>query len=262
MSKPLSFQKLHNIRDLGGMQTCDGRHIKPGLLLRSGHLSGLERSDREALEKLVGMVIDFRTEKERLENPDDSLAGTTYQSISILDRLTEGLTREEEADRKIFAKFLTQPAQAKAYMIGMYSTFASENAVEGYAAFMKCLLQNTRKAVLWHCTAGKDRAGIAAALIEEILGVSRKDIVADYLKTNEYLKGDIEFLTRFIKKQAGTESSVADESLHFLLGADEAYINAYYAAVEKNYGSFDQMIRKGLRLTDEEIEALKNRYLS
>ena len=120
MSKPLSFQKLHNIRDLGGMETCDGRHIKPGLLLRSGHLSGLERSDREALEKLVGMVIDFRTEKERQENPDDSLAGTAYQSISILDRLTEGITREEEADQKIFAKFLTQPAQAKAYMIGMY----------------------------------------------------------------------------------------------------------------------------------------------
>lgn len=127
---------------------------------------------------------------------------------------------------------------------------------------MHCLLQNTQKAVLWHCTAGKDRAGIAAALIEEILGVSRKDIVADYLKTNEYLKGDIEFLTRFIKKQAGTESSVADESLHFLLGADEAYINAYYAAVEEHYGSFDQMVRKGLRLTDEKIDALKNRYLS
>ena len=262
MSKPLSFQKLHNIRDLGGMETRDGRHIKPNLLLRSGHLSGLERSDREALEKLVDLVIDFRTEKERQENPDDPLAGTIYQEISILDRLTEGITREEEADQKVFAKYLTQPDKAQEYMVGMYSAFACDNAVQGYAVFMECLLQSDQKTILWHCTAGKDRAGIAAALIEEVLGVSRKDIIADYLKTNEYLKEDIEFLTRFIKKQAGIESSIADQALHYLLGADEKYINAYYAAVEERYGSFDRLIRDGLHLTKDDVNTLRSRYLN
>ena len=323
MSQLLSFKKLRNIRDLGGMKTRDGRMIKPGMLIRAGQLSGLDPSDREALQKLVAVVIDFRTDEERLENPDVVMDGVVYHHILLLDQLTEGITREERADKSVFVKYLTRPAEAKVYMNGMYRTFMKDQAVQGFAKFLRCLIQfgDTvsengagmqgssvsqsgagmqgsslsqsgagmqgssvsqsgagmqgssvqlesssapvgQKAVLWHCTAGKDRAGIASALIEELLGVPRDDIITDYLKTNEYLQGDILFLTDFIKKQAGIESDIADEALRNLLGADEEYIGAYYAAVDEKFGSFDVFVRDGLGLSAEDVARLKALYLA
>ena len=78
-------------------------------------------------------------------------------------------------------------------------------------------------------------------------------------------KDDILFLTDFIKKQAGQDFGAAgdpaDESLRYLLGAQEEYINSFYSAVEETYGSVDRLIRDGLKLTEEEISSLKSRYL-
>ena len=68
-------------------------------------------------------------------------------------------------------------------MIRMYRAFAGDYAVKGYAEFVRLLLQGNKKAMLWHCTAGKDRAGTAAVIIEEILGIPREVIIADYLTT-------------------------------------------------------------------------------
>lgn len=123
------------------------------------------------------------------------------------------------------------------------------------------LLLDAEGCVLWHCTAGKDRAGIASALIEEILGVDRKEIIADYLLTNEYLKKDVSSLIRFIKKMNGTDSELADEALGYLLGAKEEYIMSFYSAAEERYGSFDGFVRHGLGIGDSEKQALREKYL-
>lgn len=265
MSTLLPFKKLRNIRDLGGMKTTDGRSIRSGLLIRSGHLSKLDPSDLNALQDLVDLVIDFRTDRECLENPDVVMDGVVSVRIPIFDQLTEGITREEEADHNVFSRYLTKPSEAKQYMCRLYRSFAKEKAVSGFAGFLRYLLESGQKTVLWHCTAGKDRAGIASVLVEEVLGADREDIVADYMKTNEYLKDDILFLTDFIKKQAsldfGAAGDPADESLRYLLGAQEEYINSFYSAVEETYGSVDRLIRDGLKLTEEEISSLKSRYL-
>ena len=92
-------------------------------------------------------------------------------------------------------------------MIRMYRAFAGDYAVKGYAEFVRLLLQGNKKAMLWHCTAGKDRAGTAAVIIEEILGIPREVIIADYLTTNEHLKGELIKLTAFVKQQAGTDNT-------------------------------------------------------
>lgn len=261
MSRLLLFQRLKNIRDLGGMKTRQGKSIRSGMLIRSGHLAGLCASDQETLGNLVDVIIDLRTGKEREENPDTFLEGVSFVTIPILDSLTEGITREEEADQRAFLRYLTEPEQAHEYMCGMYRGFVQGKAMEGYRRFFACLMESGQKSVLWHCTAGKDRAGIASVLIEEILGISREDIKADYLKTNEYLEGDILELTEFIKKKAGVVDRRADEALRYLFGADEAYISTYYSAVDETYGSFGNMIREGLGLTEQDISLLRERYL-
>ena len=99
------------------------------------------------------------------------------------------------------------------------------------------------------------------ASIEEILGIPREVIIADYLTTNEHLKGELIRLTAFVKQQAGTDSPLADESLRYLFGADEDFIKAYYEAAADKYGSIDGLIREGLGLSDRDREELKEMYL-
>lgn len=265
MSRLIPFQKLNNVRDLGGMKTKDGRKIRSGRLIRSGHLSSLTPADTDLLKRLADRVIDFRTQAECEENPDTIIDGIEYTSMPILDTLTPGVTREKDADRKVFISFLTKPREAKEYMRGLYQSFTMEHAIRQYARFLKILMEGSRKAILWHCTAGKDRAGIASALIEEILGVSREDIIADYLATNDYLKGETAFLTGFVKKQAGIEDNaagrIADEALKNLFETEETYIDAFYDSVDQKYGGFDRFVTEGLGLSKEEVIRLRMQYL-
>ena len=262
-SKPLSFEKLHNIRDLGGMTACDGKSIISGRLIRCAQLSELSDSDREALVSLADTVVDFRTDGERSEKPDIGIPQIRYYHSPVIDSLTAGITREKAADQDIFARLASEPVKAKQYMCDMYHAFAENDfAADQYARFIRLLMQPREKAVIWHCTAGKDRAGVGAAIIEEILGVERADIIGDYLMTNVYLQEDITFLTEFVKKQTGTGDAMTDEALRYLFGAERDYIEEYYQTIDSKYGSFDGFIRDGLKLTAEDIKKIQSMYLT
>ncbi len=262
LSRAVQFEKLHNVRDLGGMSTGDGRIIKEGCFIRSGQLESLSATDIEKLRNLVGLIIDFRTGQERSEKPDTVIDGISYIHIPILDTLTPGITREAEAEEKVFLALALEAREAKQYMCDMYSAFAGDNATCQFARFVRLILEKHEKAILWHCTAGKDRAGIGAAIVEEILGVSRDDIIADYLSTNRHLENDIAFLTDFVKKKTGTDSKLKDEALGYLFGADKDYILSYYAAVEKKYKSFENYIREGIGLDPGDIAGIRELYLA
>ena len=261
MSKLLEFENLHNIRDLGGMATEDGGVIKDGRFIRCGNLSFLSFNEKRKLRRLVELVVDFRSDKERAEKPDVEIKGLEYLHIPIVDSLTAGVTREKESDKDVISRLAEKPEEAKAYMCNMYKDFAGEYAAGQYGKFIRLLLEPREKAVLWHCTAGKDRAGIASAIVEEILGVPKDAIVADYLATNKYIEQDIVFLTKFVKQQAHIESELADAGLRYLFGAEVEYIEVFYAEVEKRYGDFDTFVRDGLGISDEECEKLRAEYV-
>lgn len=260
MSKLLQFEKLRNTRDLGGMKTVDGSTIKAGLLFRSGHLSEISDSDINKISGIIHTIIDFRTDKERKEQPDREIPGASNIHIPIMDSLTAGISREKKADQAMFKKLIMEPVKAKDYMCNTYRAFVSDYSVSQYSSFLRILL-STEDGVLWHCTAGKDRAGIASVLVEEILGVPRDEIISDYLKTNEYLEQDLLFLIDYVKKKNGTESELAYEALRYLLGAEEDYIESFYLAVDDKYGSFDHFIQDGLKIGENEQNRLKAKYL-
>ncbi len=262
-SKLLSFEKLHNIRDLGGIYTADGRRIVNGRLVRCGNLSELSENDKAAFASLADTLIDFRTDGERAEKPDIEMPGIRYHHIPILDSLTAGIIREKGSDQDIFARLGADPEKARQYMCDMYHAFAeSDFAASQYANFIRLLMQPREKALVWHCTAGKDRAGIGAAIIEEILGVKRDDAVDDYLMTNVYLKEDIAFLTEFVKGQAHEAGMIKDEAMRYLLGAERDYIEEYYHTIDCKYGSFDLFIGNGLKITAKDIQKLQSLYLA
>lgn len=259
----LSFERLTNIRDLTGMQTPDGRTVRPGKLIRCGHLANLTDRDQSALTGRVSVIADFRSYKEKSRQPDREISGAEYHHIPIVDDLTAGISREEESDKTAVAMLLLRPKEALEYMCNMYRAFAlTDFGVSQYAKFIRILEQPHDGAVLWHCTAGKDRAGIGAVLIEEILGIDREDILEDYHLTNLYLEKEIRFLSDMIKKQEKTDSPLADESLKYLFGADEQYLRSFYAAVDQKYGSMQNFLEKGLGVTPARQAAMQEMYLS
>ena len=258
----LKFDKLRNIRDLKGMRTPEGRTIRPGKLIRSGHLSDLVDSDRDRFNGRISAIVDFRSDEEKGRQPDRSVEGAKYYHIPVVESLTAGISREEEADRRISSLLLLKPREAREYMCRLYSSFAlGPAALEGYGKFLRILRQPHKGAVLWHCTAGKDRAGIGAVLIEEVLGIDRGDIMEDYLKTKDYLAGEIQYLIQMIKGREKTTSPLADEALGYLFGADLDYLQAFYDTVDQSYGSMQGFLEKGLGVTREDCEAMREMYL-
>lgn len=262
MSRLMAFEKLSNTRDLGGMPAADGRRIRCGRLMRSGHLFGASEADRAALTALVDAVVDFRTEKERREKPDPQLAGTDYHHLPILNDLTEGVTREREADEKAIMLLMRDAGKAKSYMCSIYTGFvANAFSVEGYARFVRLLLEERDGALLWHCTAGKDRAGFASVIVEELLGVDRGVIKEDYLRTNEHLMQEVASLREMLRRQTGQMSEEAERAMGYMFGAAEEYLEAAYRKANELYGSFEGFLTQGLRVTEEDRARLRHMYL-
>ena len=268
MSTLIRFEKLANARDLGGMKTADGRQIRRGRLIRSEQLVGLTSSDKAKLEGLLDTVVDFRNTEEAADQPDCELTGVKNIRNPILESFTAGVSREEKSDEELIANLVFNPEGAKDYMRSMYRKFVTDYCILSYSRFIKILAEKHDKAVLWHCSAGKDRAGIGAVIIEEILGIPRETIIADYLKTMDYLTGYMSKFRKYIissiekeKPLNNQEKQVVSKAVDNLFGLDRSYIEAYYEAVEQKFGDFSSFIRKGLGLSEEQIEQLKSDYL-
>ena len=288
MSTLINFENLNNTRDLGGMKTRDGRVVRSGRLIRSGQLYSASEKDREMLAGLVGLIVDFRSEQEIQSKPDpfpgNDPASPLYMPLPILNAVTPGIAKTEEAETRELEALMRDPDGAASFMIQTYRAFAADaNIVSRFEQFIRLLLKEREKAVLWHCTAGKDRSGFAAIIIQEILGVGREEILEDYLATNIFLRKEVDSLIQMI---AGLRSSVPEnvpssqpspagsaagplsspsapspEALDALFTVREEYFRALYDEIRLRFGSFDGFLRKGLHLTEEELSLFRELYL-
>lgn len=244
------------------MTALDGRRVKPGRLLRSGHLFAASKCDRDRLGETVGLVIDFRTDPETTEKPDPAIDGVDFLRLPIFESLAAGVSRDAQSDEDAFAMVAKDPGAAKAYMTRLYVDFVGNDfCLSQYARFARLLLTRREKAVLWHCTAGKDRAGFASVIVEELLGIPRAAIMADYLVTNDYLQAEIQGLISLFAQQSGGLDDTSKEALVWLFGAHEDYLNALYAAIDTRFGSFDGFLRDGLGLTAADRAYFQKLYL-
>ena len=262
MSTLLKFDKLSNTRDLGGMRTEDGRTIVPGKLIRSGQLYDITESDIRKLSELVDTVVDLRTEEEKRENPDVQIPGSSYHYIPVVQSFSEGVSREEGSVENMIARLVFNPEGALSHLRGMYRKFVfSDYSLSQYSKFFRILLEDHKKAVLWHCSVGKDRAGTAALIIEKILGIPDEAIIEDFLKTGEFLKEDILKMIAYAKMKTGSDDSRIEQSMRYLFGPDRSYIETFFEAVNERFGTFEAFVQAGLGLSDSEVERLREKYL-
>jgi len=262
ISQRIEFEKLLNTRDLGGMTASGGRKIRPGKLIRSGHLYPASANDREKLAGLIDISVDFRSLQECEEKPEPVISGIRQMHIPIFEERKAGVTRDEDSFMEVREKMLFDASVAETYMRRSYERFVtSAYSVSQYGHFIRLLLERHDKAVLWHCTAGKDRAGFATVIIQELLGVSREDIAEDYMLTNVCLEPEIRELTAMLSHLPGVDPAVAEEATAYVFSAKTEYLDAVYRRIAELYGSFDGFITEALHITPAEREQLKEIYL-
>ena len=246
--RKLSMDGSYNTRELGGYKTTDGKSVKFGVLFRSDKLSDISLEDQKYLKNLgIQRIVDFRSKAEKTEDPDKIPDGMTYIEMPIE---VDGAMRTKieailkgEINRNV-----------KDFLIEANEEFI-KNYSHIYSKFLKDLAKE-QKPTMFHCTAGKDRAGFAAAITLIAIGVSKEDAINDYMKTNEYTAERIDEMISKIELMSLYQTD--GELLRTLLGVEREYLEAAFKAAENEYGSIENYIRSGLNISEKEIQQLRS----
>ena len=255
--KVVSLKYTFNTRDLGGLKGKDGRLIKSNKLFRSGSLHKLSEEDIQTLiNENIKVVVDFRSEKEFIHKADVRIDGITYINLPALpkdDRDGKG----KHADSNLLWLVNKESGGKKLLMNTYKNMLLTEEGKAAFKGFFKVLMENNDGAILWHCSQGKDRAGMAAYLLEYALGVSEEDRVNDYMLTNIAMEKKIKQLTPIVLKESNGDYSLLP-SLKDVFSADIDYLNEALNSINETYGSIDNLLLNELEV---DIKLLQDKYL-
>jgi protein-tyrosine phosphatase len=252
----VKFQRISNFRDLGGLPAAGGKIIRPGVLFRSGHLAHSTARDIRKLSSLgIQKIVDFRSEEETAREPDQ-LPSKPEINVHHFRIQENGLPPfGEEIRRRIENRTLNEldPSQL---MIEMYRKLGKEYS-SAYKNFFEVVKKSNGAPILWHCSAGKDRAGLASALIQKVLGVSDKIIESDYLLST----GRIAPRRRQLLLVTLLRGRKAGRFLRRINEVDSNWLSAAFQAVEDQWGDFESYTTQALNLNQRDIHQLREQYL-
>jgi len=228
-----AFEGIHNFRDYGGYRGSAGA-LRRGVLFRSGQHGAATAEDLARVAALnLRTVIDLRGDSERREMPclrHEAFAGEVLFAPG--ETAGQELAPHEEAGRGI-----ATADEARAAMTALYAAMPYRAVLIGSLRLYFQALAMREGASLLHCLAGKDRTGLAVAVLHDLLGVHHDDIMADYLLTNT--AGDP---ARRIASAAGSIRSrygaqMSDAAIVTLMSVDAAYLDTAFDAIRARHGS-------------------------
>lgn len=244
------LQGIDNFRDVAGTSTAystahDGT-MRSGVFYRSNALTP-SAADLATLNGLgIGAIYDLRTPSEIAATPDTMIAGATWQNIDIIGSTTSG------AD--ITNISFNSAADAIAMMEQTNRAFVSDAGMRSQFGQLFNALAGVDAAQLFHCTAGKDRTGWTAAVLQSIAGVDEATIMANYLATNDYTAARV---AATLKALPPSMAAVYEP----LLGVQASYLQAGLDQVAAEYGSMDNYLKQGLGLSQEAIYVLRGKLV-
>lgn len=242
----IDMDNILNFRDLGGYFTSDEKQIKWGYIYRSGHLANSNLYDQEKLKRLgIKTVIDFRTDKDRKTHP----YFTNIQKVNIPIEHGDFSNIKDVLLKENFTRSETILFMQKSYKDII------ENSTDEFAEMFDVFLDKNNYPILISSHLGKDRAGIASALLLHALGVPEYTIEEDYLASNKYID----------PKKTITFSEPLPESMQeavtALFSANNAYLNYAFEHIRDTYGSIDNYLEKQLRVSKGKITMLRKLML-
>jgi protein-tyrosine phosphatase len=248
----LGLEGAPNFRDLGGYATEDGRSVRWGILYRSDNLAHLSDADLETVGSLgIRLVCDFRGPDEKAEEPD-RLPALDPPAVAELEIVDASFSATGLRD-KISSGDLDS-VDLRQLLIDANRLFAGRFAPQYAAMFERITLAENLPALV-HCTAGKDRAGFASALILRTLGVPMETVVEDFLLTNHYTAAKMERTLWMIR--AFSLFRTDPERVRPVLGVEPAYLEAAFDEIDARFGSFDRYRREALGLDDARVAAFR-----
>ena len=254
--RKLPFTGAHNFRDLGGYKTEDGRALKWGKIYRSDDLHLLTDEDLKYLSRLnIKSVVDFRSDEERESEPDRLNPGMTQVLLPIKFQPEE----LDDETLKNLMKNLTFGTLDSSNLLRDFNIVIVKDFATEYKKFFRHVIENNAEPIVFHCTAGKDRAGFASAMILTVLGVPREKVIEDYLLTNTYVKDHVD--SEMLEIELKTFFRADTDNLRKINLVEERYIQAAFDTIDSEWGGMDNYISGALGLSEEDILKLKDFYL-
>ena len=236
------LQGASNFRDVGGYRNADGRRVRRGQVFRSDHLAGLTGEDVVRLQSLgIGHSLDFRGVNECAATPY-TLPGVQRVALTIEPTVIARM-------QALVAQGVVPTAEETVdLMRETYRDFVNHNAAT-FGRFLKHLLEQPTPQV-FHCTAGKDRTGFAAALLLSALGVDRPTIEHDYLLTNQLYRRD-----------ARLEGQGHPHVMKVLWQVQPEFLHAAFEAVDAQHGGMHEYLHGAIGLSPQELPELQRLML-
>lgn len=246
----IPFEGIENARELGGLTRADGARIRSNVLLRTGKLETATDEDLRRLAEMgVAHVVDFRDIREVEEHPDRPLPGAEHHHLPALGNL-QSLFKKRPDDPTMTAGEIHRD------FTQLYQFLArSPESQDAYEAFFRVLLESGGKPVLWHCTQGKDRTGVAGMLLLIALGFEEEQAIAEFMLTNRFSQKQLEELR---------ERGLSEEEITFMkeiLLVFEENARYYLRCLQMEYGTVPGFLELVLGVGPKEIETLEKYYL-
>lgn len=249
-----------NFRELGNYQTMSGKKIKTHKLLRTGNLADLSPFDLDFLHDYgVKYVIDFRSKEEVKKQPDRLPKAAEYSFDPVF---SEDLTNSSKSITDLSAQSKNNSDFGFNHMLLAYEDMILSNSAQhAYRNFFAKLMINDKdgNALLFHCTAGKDRTGLGALLVLTTLGVPLKTIKTDYLLTNTVTKNFIDSMVEHAQKKGKNKNTL--QSIRDIQSVHPEYFNHVIKFMNDNYGSINNYLHDVIHLSNSDIIDLRRIYL-
>jgi protein-tyrosine phosphatase len=245
---------IHNFRDYGGYAAQGGR-LATATLYRSGELSRATAADRALVASLgVATVIDLRSAHERQHSPSrlepDFTGNFVFSPEYTVARPPHVQAAQRAPDAGEIRSRLTEAYAKMPFQRMMISVFA----------MYFHSLASVHGPTLVHCAAGKDRTGIAVALLQAALGVNRDDVMADFMLTNTAGNVAARHAALAPTLRQGLGPMATEEALLITLSVEPQYLEAMFAAIQTT-GGLDAYLKATLGLDTAKIEALRHRLI-
>ncbi len=241
-----------NFRDLGGYETVDGRRVKWGLVFRSDNLGRLTDRDVAFLQRMgIRLVCDFRTVAEAKKLPDQFPRDERAKYLHLPIRHGEFDPADTfERIQKGDIEWMTEEFMIKGYIKNI------DNFAPVWSTLFNCLSDRSSRPIVFHCTGGKDRAGVCAALILLTLGVPEETVITDHGLSNVYITGVLEKIYARIRS-----AGVDPRQVSSYFTAPQNAIVAFIDHIRQTYGSAAGYLRKKAGIEQKVIDQLKKDLL-
>lgn len=268
----LEFDAIANFRDMGGHTTRDGARVAFGRLFRAGHLAHATQADVSRMRDLdLRKVFDFRTLRDIEHEGSDRLPDTTLHTRLPMPDPAQGQDLrsmiENASPQQMIENF--GDGKAAAMMVEAAGSLVLERA-SAYRQFLSELAESAAVPALFHCSAGKDRAGWAGSLVLLCLDVDEEQVIEQYLLSNRAMDAIRERLqtNRFSQQVKPSESGDVMGNIETwgkvllpFLEVRREYIEASFAAVRSKWGDFDRYLHEGLCISEAQRNRLKELLL-